>query len=51
MLHVGWMELGWMVILGYRSSKSTFGADNVFALTDMHKSFQQSRIASIFSFD
>ena len=41
MLYVGWMELGWMVIIGNRQSKSTFGANNVFALTDMHKSLQK----------
>ena len=35
MLYVGWMGrmgqmgLGWMVIIGHRSSKSTFGANNI----------------------
>ena len=29
MLYVGWDWMGWMVIIGHRSSKSTFGANKV----------------------
>ena len=28
MLYVGWDWMGWIVIIGHRSSKSTFGANN-----------------------
>ena len=33
---MGWMGLGWIVIIGRRPAKSTFGANNVLD-SDQHK--------------
>ena len=38
----GWDGMGWMVIRGHRSSKSTSGADNYYRQVGLSSSFYQS---------
>ena len=45
MLYVdGWMGLGWMVIIGHRSSKSTFGANKALETVCTHSIIENSTI-------